>query len=154
MCSPQRSFLQNLWAHVRYPESLGSAAECCSISRGAGHVRLFVTPRTIARQALSMGFSRQECQSGLPFPPPGDLPHPGIKPGSAASPESAGRFFTTAPPGKSSQCPTFSTLFLAMPRFTQGFSSLTGDPASVPCSGSRVLASGPLEKSLSTLLDI
>ena len=40
-------------------------------------VQLFVTPWTVAPQApLSMGFSRQEYWSGLPFPPPGDLPHP------------------------------------------------------------------------------
>ena len=46
-------------------------------------VRLFATPCTLAYQApLSMGFSRQECWSGLPFPSPGDLPDPGIKPGS------------------------------------------------------------------------
>ena len=46
-----------------------------------------VTPWTAARQAsLSMGFSRQEHWSGLPFPPPGDLPHPGIKSASPASP--------------------------------------------------------------------
>ena len=38
----------------------------------------FVTPQTVARQApLSMGFSRQGCSSGLPCPPPGDLPNPG-----------------------------------------------------------------------------
>ena len=44
------------------------------------HVRLFVTPWTVARQApLSMEFSRQEYWSGLPFPPPGDLPDPGTK---------------------------------------------------------------------------
>ena len=43
-------------------------------------VRLFVTPWTVACQALpSMGFSRQEYWSGLPFPSPGDLPNPGIK---------------------------------------------------------------------------
>ena len=48
-------------------------------------VRLFATPWTIAYQApLSMGFSRQECWSGLPFPSPGDLPDPGIEPGSPA----------------------------------------------------------------------
>ena len=42
-----------------------------------------VTPWTVARQApLSMEFSRQEYRSGLPFPSPGDLPDPGIKPGS------------------------------------------------------------------------
>ena len=50
-------------------------------------VSLFVTPRTAAHQALlSMEFSRQECQSGLPFPSPGDCSHPGIKPASPVSP--------------------------------------------------------------------
>ena len=43
-----------------------------------------------------MGFPRQEYWSGLPFPYPGDLPDPGIKP---ASPALAGRFFITEPPG-------------------------------------------------------
>ena len=48
-------------------------------------VQLFVTPWTIARQAPpSMGFSRQEYWSGLPFPSPGDLPDPGIELGSSA----------------------------------------------------------------------
>ena len=48
-------------------------------------VQLFATPWTVAHQAsLSMGFSRQEYWSGLPFPSPGDLPNPGIKPGSPA----------------------------------------------------------------------
>ena len=48
-------------------------------------VRLFVTPRTVARQApLSMAFSRREHWSGLPFSSPGDLPDPGIEPGSPA----------------------------------------------------------------------
>ena len=43
------------------------------------------TPRTVAYQALpSMGFSRQEYWSGVPLPSPGDLPYPGIKPGSPA----------------------------------------------------------------------
>ena len=45
----------------------------------------FATPWTVAHQVpLSMGFSRQECWSGLPFPCPGDLPDPGIEPGSPA----------------------------------------------------------------------
>ena len=44
-----------------------------------------VTPRTVAHQtSLSIGFSRQECWNGLPFPSPGDLPDPGIEPGSPA----------------------------------------------------------------------
>ena len=46
---------------------------------------------------LSMEFSRQECWSGLPFPPPGDPLSPGIKP---VSPVLAGRFFTAEPPEK------------------------------------------------------
>ena len=47
-------------------------------------VQLFVTPWTVARQApLSMGFSRQEYWSGLPFPFPGNLPYPGIEPSSS-----------------------------------------------------------------------
>ena len=49
------------------------------------HVRLFVTPWTVAYQAPpSIGFSRQECWSGLPFPSPGDLPDPGIEARSPA----------------------------------------------------------------------
>ena len=56
-----------------------------------------VTPWTVARQApLSMGFSRQEYWSGLPFPFPGDLPDSEIK---ATSPALAGKFFTAEPPG-------------------------------------------------------
>ena len=47
-----------------------------------------------------MGFFRQEYWSGLPFPPPGNLPDPGIEPASLASPALAGRFFTTEPVGK------------------------------------------------------
>ena len=48
-------------------------------------VRLCATPWTVDYQApSSMGFSRQEYWSGLPFPSPGDLPNPGIKPGSPA----------------------------------------------------------------------
>ena len=55
---------------------------CYMLSRFI-HVRLFVTPWSIAHQApLSLGFSRQEYWSGLPFSSPGDLPDPGIKSGS------------------------------------------------------------------------
>ena len=56
-----------------------------------------VIPWTVALQApLSMGVSRQEYWSGLPFPPPEDPPNPGIKP---ESPALAYRFFATEPPG-------------------------------------------------------
>ena len=60
-----------------------------------------LTPWTIARQVLlSMEFPRQENWSGLPFPTPGNLPNPGIKPTSLASPALAGEFSTTEPSGK------------------------------------------------------
>ena len=59
------------------------------------------TPWTAAHQApLSMGFSRQEHWSGLPFPPPGDLPDPGIELTSFMSTALAGEFFTTEPLAK------------------------------------------------------
>ena len=64
-------------------------------------VQLSASPWTVAHQAcLSMGFPRQEYWSGLPFPPPGDLPDPGMEPMSPASTALAGRFLTTVPPVK------------------------------------------------------
>ena len=83
-------------------------------------VQLFVTPWTVAHQVpLSVGFSRQEYWSGLPFPSPGDLPHPGIEPRSPAlqadsfSSETPGKHKNTAvpfcrgssPPGDAPRCP-------------------------------------------------
>ena len=69
----------------------GSGSRCaCRL----GHIWLFVTPWTVAHQALLfMEFSRQECWSGLPFPTPGDLADTGIEP---TFPASAGGFFTTS----------------------------------------------------------
>ena len=64
------------------------------------HVWLFVTPWTVAHQAppsILLRISQQEHWSGLPFPPPGNLPDSGIEPRSPALP---GGFFTTKPPGK------------------------------------------------------
>ena len=64
----------------------------CTHTRGVhtqslSSIRLFVAPWTVASQApLPMEFSRQEYWSGLPFPPPGDLPNPGIKPAFLESP--------------------------------------------------------------------
>ena len=58
----------------------------CVLSR-FNHVQFFVALWTVTRQAsLPMGFSKQEYWSGLPCPPPGDLPDPGIKPRSPVSP--------------------------------------------------------------------
>ena len=60
-------------------------------------VQLFVSPWTVACQApLSMGFSRQRYQNGLPFLPPGDPPDPVIEPTSFMSLALAGGFFTTS----------------------------------------------------------
>ena len=61
------------------------------------NVWLFVTPWAVACHApLSTRFSRQEYWSGLPYPPPGDLPNPGIEPTSCISPALADMFFTTS----------------------------------------------------------
>ena len=65
----------------------GCWKKCWSLSC----VQLFVTP------CLSMEFSRQEYWNGLPFPSPGDLPHPGIEPGSLTL---KADFLPTEPPGK------------------------------------------------------
>ena len=74
---------------------------CCHFSPS----RSSVTPWTVAHPApLSMGFSRQESWSGLPFPSPRDLPYPAIEPGSPAL---AGGFFTTEPQGK----PVYPVIF-------------------------------------------
>ena len=71
-------------------------------------VRLFATPWTVAYQAPPpMGFSRQEYWSGLPFPSPGDLPNPGIKPGSPALQADA---LPSEPPGKPFMLRRISTL--------------------------------------------
>ena len=77
-------------------QNLSDSSEVCV--KSLSHVRLIATPWTVARQApLSMEFSRQEYWSGLPFPSLGDLPDPGIEPGSPAlqadslPPESPGK---------------------------------------------------------------
>ena len=63
-------------------------------AKSLSHVQLFAILWTVACQGpLSMGFSRQEYCSGFPFPPPRDLPDPGIKPTCPESPELADRFF-------------------------------------------------------------
>ena len=81
----------------RLPQAHGWVCVCvcvCVLS----HVWFFATLWTVAHQtALFMGFSRQEYWSGLPFPSPGDLPQPGIKP---MSPTLASEFFTIEPPEK------------------------------------------------------
>ena len=93
----------------------------------------FGTPWTVAYQApLSVGFCRQEYWSGLLFPPPGDLPDPGIKLLSLMSPALADRLFTTIPPGKPSLTyfPLTSKAFVLLDWVEFGLGCI----GSLPCS--------------------
>ena len=80
------------------PVSPLSSCNACAV---LSHVRLIVTPWTVAHQASpSMGFFRQEYWSGLPFPPPGDLPDPGTKLASPLSLALQADSLYTEPSGK------------------------------------------------------
>ena len=115
---------ENHWAQIvdfiSFVSSSESSTSPCSASQLGRHslislppentvdtfftpvVRLCATPWTVARQApLSMGFSRQEYGSGLPCPPPGDLPDPGMEPASLCLPHWLAGSLPLAPPGKS-----------------------------------------------------
>ena len=73
---------KNILTHPSLPVSLFSSGQilCCAVLSHFSCVRLFATPWAVARQApLSVGFSRQEYWSGLPYLPPGSLPNPGLK---------------------------------------------------------------------------
>ena len=84
-----------IWMTSEYKEKCSTSTVVYSLS----HVQLFVTPWTVTRQApLSMGFSRQDYWSGLPFASPGDLPDPGIKPSSPTLQEDS---LPSKPPRKS-----------------------------------------------------
>ena len=80
----------NISYHLAYYACLLSCFSC---------VQLLVTPWAIAFQApLSMGFSKKNTRVGYQFPPPGDLPTPGVEPTSLMSPVLAGGFFTSSTP--------------------------------------------------------
>ena len=90
------------WVWIGFPPGSASKESACNVGdlglilgwedllekvkvKSLSCVRLFATPWTVAYQAsLSMGFSRQEYWSELPFPSPGDLPDPGTEPRSPA----------------------------------------------------------------------
>ena len=95
------------------------------------HVQLFATPWTVARQSLlSVGFPRQEYQSGLPGPPPGDLPDPGIEPVSPVSPVLGGRVFTTETPGEAFLLCVWGKIFLCPgPQFPHLCMNEWGEPS-------------------------
>ena len=89
--------LKNAFQYTLCVLSRFSCVQACATLWTAGH-----------QAPVSMGFSRQEHWSGLPCPPPGDLPDPEIEPTSLTSPVLAGRFFTTAAAAAKSlqSCPT------------------------------------------------
>ena len=73
-----------VWSRSREGRDLGLSGVKVKV-KSLSRVRLFATPWTVAYQAPpTMGFSRQEYWSGLPFPSPGNLPDPGIEPWSPA----------------------------------------------------------------------
>ena len=83
------------------PQYVRTCGFLCVHAQSLSHIQCFETPWTVARQApQSMGLSRQEYWSGLPFPTPVDLPDPGIEPAPLDSPALTGAFLTTVPPGK------------------------------------------------------
>ena len=88
---------QNIW--IRFYSFIAKYLQLpFYVLKSISPVRLFVTPRTVAYQASpSLGFSKQEYWSGLPFPSPGDLPDPGIEPRSPALQADA---LPSEPPGK------------------------------------------------------
>jgi len=92
--------------HIHPPKIIRAFSKVCVFSfcccaQSLSRVWLLVTAWTVTRQApLSKGFPRQGYSSGEPFPPPGDLPDPGIKPKFPVSPALAVRFFTPELPGK------------------------------------------------------
>ena len=95
-------YLMPLWRKVcltfwdQYTGDVSLVKEGATCACLLSHVQLFVTPWTVAHQApLPVEFSRQEYWSELPFPPPGDLPDPGLEPESPAFPALASQFLTT-----------------------------------------------------------
>ena len=112
------SICQKIWKTQQCPQNWkrlvfipipkkGNAKECSKL-KFLSRVLLFGTPRTIAYQvSLSMGFSRQEYRSGLPFPSPGDLPNAEIKP---RSPTLQADTLPSEPPGKPKNVQTITQL--------------------------------------------
>ena len=100
----KQTWVQGLWSgralmNTSYPLQYSCVCVCvCACSQSCP--TLCDPMDCSCRASLSMEFCRQEYWSGLLFPPPGDLPDPGIEPTSLVSPVLAGGFFTTMLPGK------------------------------------------------------
>ena len=89
---PEEEMAEHDLAAKRLPQMMTAVA-----ANLLSHVQLCATPWTVAHQPpLSMGFSKREYWSGVPCPPLGDLPDPGIEPVSLTSPTLSGGFFTTS----------------------------------------------------------
>ena len=103
-----------LWSVPERLCHVSSIGMCVCKLSGFCLIWLFVTLWTVAWKApLSMGSFRQEYWSGLPCPPPGDLPDPRIKPTSLMSPALAGRFFTTCVPWETLSSYIMHLIFLS-----------------------------------------
>ena len=101
-----------------------------SIQDSLSLVQFFATPQAVARQAsLSMGFSRQESWSGLPFASPGDFPDPGIEPGSPAL---QGDSLPSEPPGKLQWSSAWETVTMSLMAWNWLFSSQIHESDSIP----------------------
>ena len=97
----EHPFLSFNWQHWALPYWGQCLLLFCVPAQLFSGVRLFASLWTVAHQApLSMGFSRQESWSGLPCPPPGDLPNPGFESVCLMALALPSRFFTTTPSAK------------------------------------------------------
>ena len=99
LCDPMNRSTPGLHVHHQLPEFTQTHVHrVASVLSNSS-----ATPWTVACQTpLFMEFSRQEYWSELPFPSPGDIPHPGIEPSSLAAPSLTGGILSTEPPGKPS----------------------------------------------------
>ena len=96
----------NLSSSMTPCQTWASPMCACTHAQSFSCVQLFMASWTMAHQApLSLAFPRQEHWPGLPFPSPGDLPDPGIKPSSLAPSALAAEFSSTVPPGKPQASP-------------------------------------------------
>ena len=113
--------MRHFWSPNNAIQNFLISSSIMSAVKLLSRVRLFVTPWTVAYQAPpSMGISRQEYWSGLPFPSPGDLPNSGTEPGSPTFQADA---LTSEPPGKPSSSINVSNVTLSTRLFYKSLQS-------------------------------
>ena len=120
----------NFIKYINYFWNINKKVVCAQLlSRG----QPFTTLWTVVCQApLSMGFSRQKYLSGLPFPPPEDLPNPEIEPASLAFPSLAGGSFTTSVTWEAHQLKLDSSKTIHLPIYWSQLSLLLIESIHVP----------------------